>query len=258
MKESPVALITGAGSGIGRELALMLGHLGYRIGAIDLNADSLGALADQLLVEKITAATVVADVTDVDRLNAAVAELEGRLGPTDLLIASAGVGFETSGLAYDAAAIAKVININLIGVSNSIGAVLPGMLQRGRGHLVALSSVASLRGLPRMLAYCASKSGLNALMEGLRVEVQPRGVAVTTICPGWIRTPMTASIKGRLDYLMNVEDAAGEIVSAIQCQRPVHIFPRRMRWRMRVMGWLPLTWQDRLIRTMLTRMEGRG
>ncbi len=250
---SNVSLITGAGSGIGRQLALALGREGYRIAALDLQPAGLDALAEEL--KGVACATAVADVTDSARLNAAVADLEGRLGPTDLLIASAGVGIETSGLNYRADDIAKVINVNLIGVSNSIAAVLPGMLQRGHGHLVALSSVASFRGLPRMLAYCASKAGLNSLMEGLRVELQPRGIAVTTICPGWVRTPMTAQIKGKLDYLLEVEDAAREIVGAIQRKAPIHVFPRRMRWRMRVMGWLPVTWQDRLIRKMLGRLQ---
>jgi short-subunit dehydrogenase len=106
-----------------------------------------------------------------------------------------------------------------------------------------------------MLAYCASKAGVNALLEGLRVEVQPCGVAVTTICPGWIRTPMTAPIQGKLDYLMDVEEAAREIVSAIKRKRFMHVFPRKMRWRMRLLGCLPLAWQDRMLRKMLARMR---
>src|SRR5579884_515992 len=137
---SPVALITGAGSGIGRQLALALARDGYRIAALDLQPAGLESLAKEL-----SCATAVADVTEPASLNAAVADLETRVGPTDLLIASAGVGIETSGLNYRADDIAKVINVNLIGVSNSIAAVLPGMLQRGRWHLVALSSVASFR-----------------------------------------------------------------------------------------------------------------
>jgi short-subunit dehydrogenase len=254
----PFALITGAGSGIGRQLARTLAQEGYRIAALDLVPAGLEPLAEELKQLGATCATALADVTDAAGLGAAVADLEVRLGPIDLLIASAGVGLETSGLNYSAADVARVINVNLIGVSNSIAAVLPGMLQRRRGHIVALSSIASLRGVPRMLAYCASKAGVNALMEGLRVEVRPRGVDVTTICPGWIRTPMTAAIRGRLDHLMDVEDAAREIVVAIKKKRLLHIFPRPMRWRMRLLGCLPARWQDHLLRKMLGRMQTRG
>jgi NAD(P)-dependent dehydrogenase (short-subunit alcohol dehydrogenase family) len=253
-----VALITGAASGIGRHLAFLLARDGYRIAGIDLQPEALVSLADELKRQGCACATAVADVTRSGELSQAIAGLEAQLGPSDLLIASAGIGIETSGLAYSADDIARVININLIGVSNSIAAVLPGMLERGRGHLVALSSVASLRGLPRMLAYCASKAGLNSLMEGLRVELRPRGIAVTTICPGWIKTPMTAKIEGRLAYLMEVEDAAREIAAAIRKKLPIYIFPRPMRWQMRVLGWLPTSMQDRVIVRMLSRLEAKG
>ena len=124
----------------------------------------------------------------------AVRQLESQTGPTDLLIASAGVGQETSADAFSAEVFSHVIQVNLIGVSNSIAAVLPGMRERRRGHLAALSSLASYRGLPRMAGYSASKAGVNALMDSLRVELRNYGIACSTICPGWIRTPMTAPL----------------------------------------------------------------
>src|SRR6185295_15853262 len=103
-------------------------------------------------------ATIVADVTR-DDLPTAIADLERQLGPTDTLIANAGIGIETSARRLVAADFERVISVNLIGVANSVAAVLPGMLARERGHLVAMSSLASLCGIPKMLAYCASKSG---------------------------------------------------------------------------------------------------
>ena len=150
----------------------------------------------------------VADVTDRAALFAAVRDLESRLGPTDLLIASAGVGMETSALNFDAAVFETVVRVNLIGVANSVAAMLPGMLERKRGHLVGLSSLASYRGLPLMAGYCASKSGLNALFDALRVELKPHGIATTTVCPGWIRTPMTANLRIPVPKMLDVTDAA--------------------------------------------------
>jgi short-subunit dehydrogenase len=167
-----------------------------------------------------------------------------------LLIANAGIGAETSVLNYDAAAMARIIGVNLIGVSNSLAAVLPGMLKRKAGHVVAISSVASFRGLPRMLGYCASKSGVNAIMEGLRVEVKRYGLVVTTICPAWIRTAMTAQIDLPMENLLEPGEAARLIVRAIERRLPFYAFPRKMVWRLRLLRWLPLSWQDNLIRKM--------
>src|SRR5207245_2000808 len=99
----------------------------------------------------------------------------------DLLIANAGIGIETSALAFRAEDIEAQIRVNLIGVANSIEAVLPAMLARRRGHLAAISSLASYRGLPKMAGYCASKAGVNALLDAVRVEVRSHGIAVTTI-----------------------------------------------------------------------------
>src|SRR4051794_18619017 len=176
-----VVLITGAANGIGRALAELFAGEGARVGALDRDAGGLDALAAQMKSGAVT--TAVADVTDLAALRGATARLEGQLGPTDLLIANAGIGMETSALAFRAEDIAAQVNINLIGVANSIDAVLPGMVRRRSGHLAAVSSLASYRGLPRMAGYCASKAGVNALLDALRVELRPAGVAVTTICP---------------------------------------------------------------------------
>jgi NAD(P)-dependent dehydrogenase (short-subunit alcohol dehydrogenase family) len=220
-----VILITGAGSGIGRELARRLGAEGARIGAIDCN----GAAVEQVAALLGTcAAYAVADVTDLSRLRRAVAELEERLGPTDVLIANAGIARKTSVDAYRAEDFADQINVNLIGVSNSVAAILPGMRERRRGHLVALSSLASYRGLPLMAGYCASKAGVNALFDTLRVELRSYNIAVTTLCPGFIRTPMTAPFRppGRR-HMMEPEEAVSHMVRAIRTQRPFLAFPPR-------------------------------
>jgi NAD(P)-dependent dehydrogenase (short-subunit alcohol dehydrogenase family) len=244
MNPNPVALITGAGSGIGRACARLLALEGYAIAGIDRRDDGLCTLEEELRAQQKPIAWAVADVTDPGALVRATRELEAKLGPTDLLIASAGIGAETSGLSYDTGVMNLVMNVNLLGVSNSIGAVLPGMIERKRGHLVALSSVASYRGLPRMLAYSASKAGVNAIMDGLRVELKPIGIHVTTICPGWVKTPMTEKLAGKLEHLMEADDAAKEISYAIKKKLAFHAFPRSMAWKLGFMLCWPLSWQD--------------
>jgi NAD(P)-dependent dehydrogenase (short-subunit alcohol dehydrogenase family) len=232
-----VALVTGAASGIGRQLALSLAAEGARVAALDRSADGLDTLAAELRGRPLACAT--ADVTDLEGLRAAVAKLEEQLGPTDLLLASAGIGRETSALDFRAEDVAEQVRVNLIGVANSIDAVLAGMRRRRRGHLVALSSLASYRGLPRMAGYCASKAGLNALLDALRVELRPEGIAVTTVCPGWVRTPLTAPLDLNISRMMEVEEAVRHILWAVRRRRSFLAFPAASAWQVRLLRYLP-------------------
>jgi NAD(P)-dependent dehydrogenase (short-subunit alcohol dehydrogenase family) len=246
-----VVLITGAASGIGRQFALRLADLGARVAALDRQADGLDALA-ALLKDK-PHACAVADVTDLPAVRAAVADLEGRLGPTDLLIASAGLGCETAALTFSAELINTLIHVNLCGVVNCIDAVLPGMRRRRSGHLAALSSLASYRGIPLMGGYCASKAGLNALLDSLRVELRPLGIAVTTICPGWVRTPMTAPINLPPGYMMEVDAAVELMLRALAARRPFLAFPPSGVWQVRLLRYLPRGLSDWLARRYMLR-----
>jgi NAD(P)-dependent dehydrogenase (short-subunit alcohol dehydrogenase family) len=240
-----VALVTGAGSGLGQQLAQILAAEGATLAILDLNAEPLAALAAELTGKPV--AWTVADVTDRGSLVKAVTELQQRLGPVELLVANAGIGIETNAVDFRAADIEAQVRVNLIGVANSVEAVLPGMLARQRGHLVAISSLASYRGLPGMAGYCASKAGLNALMESLRFELKPQGIAVTTICPGWIRTPLTEKISVPKPYLLEVDDAARRIVDAIRRRRPYYAFPRPALRRVQLLRWLPAAASDWLM-----------
>jgi short-subunit dehydrogenase len=250
-----VVLITGAASGLGRALARTLSSEGARIAAVDLSAEGLESLASELKVQPF--AQAVADVTDIAATRAAVARLEAELGPTELLIAAAGVGRETSCFDFHAEVFADLVRVNLIGVANAIDAVLPGMRQRRRGHIAALSSLASYRGLPRMAGYCASKAGVNALLEGLRVELRPVGVAISIVCPGWVRTPMTAKLNLRGIVMMEVEEAARRIVAGLRARRPFVAFPARLVWQVRLLRYLPRVLSDWMAYRALMRQQSR-
>ncbi len=249
-----VALITGAAGGLGKALALELARTGYAITGVDLRPEGLAELERELAAAGARSATATADVTDAEGLRAAVAALEKRLGPTELLVANAGIGRENSALAFSAADFEAQVRVNLLGVANSVAAVLPGMLRRSRGHLVAISSLASFRGLPRMAGYCASKAGLNALMDALRVELRPRGIHVTTVCPGWIRTPLTAGLDIPPGQLLDADEAARRIVRAIRRRVPLHAFPASAAWQLRILRWLPTRLSDWLIGRMMRRL----
>jgi short-subunit dehydrogenase len=131
------------------------------------------------------------------------------------------------------------------------------MLARRRGHLAAISSMASLKGMPLMLGYSASKAGVNAFMEGLRIEVEPHGLAVSTICPGWIRTAMTQPIHSAVP-LMEPDYAAGQILWAIRRRKRFHAFPRALAWQLRLLNLLPTRLADWLIRRAFRKMAEKA
>lgn len=250
-----VALITGAGSGLGRALAVKLAQDGARIAAVDRNPDGLESLAKELSGKPI--AWAVGDVTQRDSLQAAVDEIRQKLGPIDLLIANAGIGRVTSALDFRAEDVEAQIQVNLIGVANSIETVLPSMIERKSGHLVAISSLASYRGLPKMAGYCASKSGVTALMEALRMEVKPYNIQVTIVCPGWIRTPLLQDIDVPKPYLMEVDYAAGRIIEALRRKKQFFAFPRKGSIRLSVLRWLPAALSDWVAERILRRMMAK-
>lgn len=240
-----VIVVTGAASGIGRVMTRRLLAEGAAVAAIDRNGAALDALAKEHDGQRL--ATAVADVTDAVGVAAAVRDLEARLGPADRLIANAGIGRATGTHNFSAADFAEIININLIGVANSVAAVLPGMIERRRGHLVALSSLASYHGIPMMSAYCASKSGVSALFDSLAVELKQFDIAVSTICPGWIRTPLVEQIKFKIRGLMEVEYAVDRILDAVRRKRRYVAFPLKTTMLVRLLRWLPAPWADRLV-----------
>jgi short-subunit dehydrogenase len=222
-----VILITGASSGIGRGLAIELARRGAKLGLVARRNDLLAELAAEICAENKNAQVLLtpADVQNQEALRDAAQRLSAAFGPVDVLIANAGTGVTNAGTEFEAAKLAEVININVIGVANSVAAVLPEMLSRGNGHLVVISSLAAYRGLPKSAAYCASKAGVSAMFESFRLDLAPRGINVTIIHPGFIRTPLTSGRKAHLPWLMEVDVAAKRIINAIEKRKKTYAFP---------------------------------
>jgi NAD(P)-dependent dehydrogenase (short-subunit alcohol dehydrogenase family) len=250
-----VALITGAGSGIGRELAMQMAREGAIVAALDLHAETLQQLMVDLQASGGVGAFQVANVTKLDEQRAAVAGFEQRLGPIEIAIASAGIGRPTPAKDFDVQNFQEQIEVNLIGVANTFAAVIPGMRQRKRGHLVALSSMASYRGLPHMAGYCASKAGVNALMDSFRFELRSSGIDCTTICPGWIRTPLTQQIPVPKEDLLEVEPAVRLMVDALRRKRSFTAFPLKPRAMLMFIRWLPTGLGDWLLGLWASRLR---
>jgi short-subunit dehydrogenase len=126
-----------------------------------------------------------------------------------------------------------------MGAVYAVEAFLPAMLGRHSGHIVGVSSMAAYRGFPLTNAYCASKAALNVFLEGLRAEISDRGVKVTTVCPGFVRTPMTARNTGPMPFLMDADVAARRILGAVRRGRRVYNFPWPMAALMALVRLLP-------------------
>lgn len=251
--QNDVIIITGAASGLGLRMALQLMQRGAAVGAVDLSNVALETLQREGAGGRL--ATAVADVTERTALFAAIRSIEDRLGPCDRLIANAGIGIGTPAVPFSSADFERVVQVNLLGVANSVEAVLPGMIARKRGHLVAISSLASFRGIPAMSGYCAAKAGVNALFDSLRVELKPHGIRATTICPGWIRTPMSAKFEGSIRNMLDPDAAVERLLKFIQEQRTFVAFPLRMSWLLYVMRWLPPAIGDRLLQRHIAKLR---
>jgi short-subunit dehydrogenase len=180
-----------------------------------------------------------ADVGDRGQTSAAFGVIAQHLGPVDLLIANAGVGMPTRLDPLNVADTETMFRVNLLGVVYSIEAVLPDMLRRRTGHLAAVSSLAAYKGMPAESGYCARKAAVNVYMEALRIQLRPYGVAVTTICPGFVRTPMTSVNKFYMPWLMEPDEAARRMVRALSRRRKVYNFPWQTTLLMKLTTWVP-------------------
>lgn len=234
-----VALITGASSGIGQALARQLAAAGCRVGLLARRGSLLQALAEEISVAGGTAAWISADVSQREQVLASARDLAGKLGPIDLLIANAGMGSPTRLTPFNTEEQEQVIRVNFLGVIYAIEAVLPGMLERGRGHLAAVSSLAAYKGLPGEAAYCASKAALHSYLEALRIQLRGKGVTVTTLCPGFVATPMTADHPFKMPWLLSADEAARRILLALKRRQKVVDFPWQLALLMKLARWVP-------------------
>lgn len=234
-----VAVITGASSGIGYELAKSLARRGCPVGVLARRQDRLEALVGEIEAAGGRAALAVADVADRTQTGAAFRSLRDQLGPVDLLVANSGVGIPTLLEPMNVDDVEQMFKVNTLGVVYAMEAVLPEMLERGRGHVAAISSLAAFLAMPGESAYCASKAAVNTYMECLRMQVRHRGIHVTTICPGFIETPMTAQNKFTMPWLMKADQAAEYIAWALERKKTLYCFPWQMSLLITVAGWLP-------------------
>lgn len=245
--EIRTALITGASSGIGAALARRLAAEGIAVALTARREDALRGVANEIEAAGGSASLHPVDVSDPEATVAVVKAADDALGGLDLVIANAGVGENRWSGKLTWGDCANVIAVNVAGATATLCAVLPRMVERKRGHLVGVSSIAGLRGLPSLAAYSASKAYLSTFIEALRVDLRGTGVGVTDVRPGYVRTPMTAK-NASMPFAITAEDAAERIWKAIRGRRSVLTFPLPMAAGGRLMAALPDPLFDRMMK----------
>ncbi|HKB58836.1 MAG TPA: SDR family oxidoreductase [Gallionellaceae bacterium] len=230
-------VITGASSGIGLALARHYLEAGAVVAAFARRAELLEQLSAQYPGRVHTSAL---DVRDAAALQQAAQAAIARFGPPDVVIANAGVSHGTvTDDAADEDVFRDIMDINVLGMVKTFQPFLAGMREARTGTLVGIASVAGFRGLPGSGAYSASKAAAIAYLEALRVELRGSGVRVVTICPGYIRTPMTASNRFHMPFLIDADDAARRMARVIEQRRSFVVIPWQMAIAGKVLSWLP-------------------
>jgi NAD(P)-dependent dehydrogenase (short-subunit alcohol dehydrogenase family) len=240
--------ITGASSGLGAALARRYAAQGAVLGLVARRGEMLQALVATL---DTPCAIYALDVRDAAGLQQAAADFMQRFGVPDIVIANAGVSRGTlTDQAEDLPAFQAVFGINVMGMVHTFQPFMAAMRQAGSGRLAGIASVAGLRGLPGSGAYSASKAAAISYLESLRVELAGSGISVTTLCPGFIRTPMTDANPYRMPFLLDAEVAARKIARMIERRRRYVILPWQMALIGRWLQWLPAWLWDVLTRNM--------
>lgn len=226
-------MITGASSGLGAALAVRYARAGNTLHLQGRNADNLEKTAEICRKNGAVVYSKIIDVTDEISMKNWVEEAD-KISPLDLLIANAGISAGTGGGGESVQQVKRIFATNIDGVINSIQPAIAPMLGRKSGQIAIMSSLAGIRALPSSPAYSASKACVRYYGESLRGVLLSRGVSVSVICPGYIRTPMTAVNNFPMPFIMTAEKAAKIIARGLEKRRGRIAFPLGL--------YLPLWW----------------
>lgn len=244
----PLVFITGASSGIGQALAARYHRAGWRLALVARRTDEIKTWAEESGISADSYRIYSADVSVTDSIVAAGQDCLRHQGVPDVVIANAGisVGVDTA-LREDIDTMARVLATNTVGAAATFQPFIGAMVVRGSGRLVGIGSVAGIRGLPGHGAYCASKAALISYCESLRGELRGTGVAVSTISPGYIDTPLTRQNRYAMPFLMRPEDFADRAFAAVQAGASYRVIPWQMGVVAKLLRLLPNPVFDRLL-----------
>lgn len=200
--------ITGASTGIGREVALQLAERGVTVAVSARSAEKLAGMGPNIRPFPL-------DVTDAAAVTKAIAKIETELGPIDLALMGAGAYAPIGMDQIKPELFASIMAVNYMGVVNGLAALIPIMRQRRRGHIAWIASVSGYRGLPKAAAYGPTKAALINLAESLKPELGALGITVSVVNPGFVETPMTKANDFPMPFLMTPHDAAQRTIEGL-------------------------------------------
>ncbi len=239
-KGSLRVLITGASSGLGREMAVQLGRQGARVALTGRREDKLKAAASAVEAAGGQALALLGGVDDQDTVRRHYAQVRAAWGGLDWAILNAGISEACYARRFSAETVRKTFATNVLGAAYWLEAVLPDMLAAKSGRVAGVASLAGYRGLPGHGAYSGSKAALIALLESARVDLRGTGVSVTTVCPGYVKSELTAQNRYPMPFLMETQDAARVILDGVLGRKRMVSFPWPMAFFMRrVLAHLP-------------------
>lgn len=244
----PLVFITGASSGIGQALAARYARAGWRLALVARRADDMAAWAARQGLDATRCRVYPADVADTASIVAAGRACLADQGVPEVVIANAGisVGMDTA-IAEDLAVMERTLAVNNLGMAATFHPFVAPMRERGRGRLVGIASVAAIRGLPGHGAYCASKAAVVAYCESLRGELRGTGVAVVTLLPGYVDTPLTRENRYPMPFLMTADAFAERAMTAIAAGASYRVIPWQMGVVAKLLRGLPNAVFDRLL-----------
>lgn len=245
MRRITNVVLTGACGGIGRQLAEVLLAGGASVALVGRDEE---VLAELVALAPSRTRSYTPDVSDSDAMNSVADDWMASFGVPDVVVANAGVanGVDTS-VADDLAVMKRMLEINLLGVATTFQPFIAPMREQRRGTLVGIASIAGWRGMPGNGAYAASKGGLIRYLQSLRAELRPYGVTVTTISPGYVKTPLIAGNTMHMPGMIQPQEAAHRIVAAIRAGREKATVPKRTGLVSRALSILPDPVLDRIL-----------
>jgi short-subunit dehydrogenase len=246
-------VITGASSGIGADLALYLAGLGARLTLTARRTEKLEELARQCIRAGGETLVVSADVASREAMSGVQERVQEVFGGADIVIGNAGVGGLNPGERFDLDIHRRTVEVNVLGLANTLVPFIPGMLEQGSGHLVGISSLAGFRGLPRAASYSSTKAAQAVFLESLRVDLKPRGIAVTSVHPGFVETPMTAHEDFAMPFKVPVRKSSVLIARALRKRKSVYLYP----WQMRLLTFFNRNLPNWLYDWLVPRVSGQ-
>ena len=245
--QGKTVLITGATSGIGRDLALYLANLGSNLILVGRREQLLEEVKGLCQAAGVQVMLGICDVVNRTEMELLRDRALAQFGLVDIVIANAGVGGLNPADNFSCEVHQKTMEINILGLINTLVPYIPSMIEKRTGHLVGVSSLAAFRGLPNAASYSSSKAAQATILESFRVDLRKYNIAVSSIHPGFVETAMTNHQEFKMPFKISARHSTKLILNALMKKKPVFLYPWQMRLLTYVNRLLPICIYDRLV-----------